>query len=122
MLETMPRPRLPRTIAARPVATLFKPGGIPGVGHLRMTLEEFEAVRLADLERLLQVQAARRMGVSRPTFGRILGSARRKIAEALVLGRALHIEADASAPARGCTSCPRGAQELVHLGRGKARR
>ena len=57
-----------------------------------MTLDELEAVRLADLEGLYQEQAARRMGVSRPTFGRILDCARRKIAQALVGARVLRIE------------------------------
>jgi predicted DNA-binding protein (UPF0251 family) len=57
-----------------------------------MSLDEFEAMRLADLEGLYQEQAAARMNVSRPTFGRIIDSARRKVAEALVHGKALRIE------------------------------
>jgi hypothetical protein len=57
-----------------------------------VTLDEFEAVRLADLEELYQEQAAERMGVSRPTFSRIIDSAHRKIAEALVSGKNLRIE------------------------------
>lgn len=103
----MARPRLPRSVAGRPVATLFKPGGIPALAQVRMSLDEFEAVRLSDLEGLEHAQGARRMGVSRQTFGRVLASARRKVAEALVLGHALRIElpADADwAPAR--PRCP----------------
>jgi predicted DNA-binding protein (UPF0251 family) len=88
----MARPVSPRNIAGRPVATLFKPGGVPAVAQIPMALDEFEAVRLADLEQLEQAQAARRMGVSRQTFGRVLGAARRKVAQALVLGHALRIE------------------------------
>jgi predicted DNA-binding protein (UPF0251 family) len=88
---------------------LFKPGGVPAVSQVRMTLDEFEAIRLADLEHLLQERAASRMGVSRPTFGRILAAARRKVAEALVLGRALRIEggnADLATPRHGrCPFC-----------------
>jgi uncharacterized protein len=95
----MARPRSPRSVSAHPVARLFKPGGVPGLRQIRMTLDEFEAVRLADLERLQQGPAAVRMGVSRPTFGRVLASARRKVAEALVLGRALRIEGGAVEPA-----------------------
>jgi predicted DNA-binding protein (UPF0251 family) len=57
-----------------------------------MTLDEFEALRLADLEGLYQEKAAARMGVSRPTFSRIVESAHRKIADALVHGKALRIE------------------------------
>jgi predicted DNA-binding protein (UPF0251 family) len=88
----MARPVSPRNIAGRPVATLFKPGGVPALAQIPMALDEFEAVRLADLEQLEQAQAARRMGVSRQTFGRVLGAARRKVAQALVLGHALRIE------------------------------
>ncbi len=57
-----------------------------------IALDEFEALRLADLEGLYQAGAAERMAVSRPTFGRILESAHHKVAEALVRGKALKIE------------------------------
>jgi predicted DNA-binding protein (UPF0251 family) len=57
-----------------------------------MTLDEFEALRLADLDGLYQEQAADAMNVSRPTFGRVLETARRKMADALVHGKALRIE------------------------------
>ena len=56
-----------------------------------LTIDEFEAVRLADLEGLYQEQAAEKMNVSRQTFGRIIESARKKVAEALVQGKALKI-------------------------------
>lgn len=88
----MARPTSPRNISGRPVATLFKPGGVPALAQIPMALDEFEAIRLADLEALEHVQAARRMGISRQTFGRVLGAARRKMAQALVLGQALRIE------------------------------
>jgi len=55
-------------------------------------IDELEALRLADLEGLYQERAARRMRVSRPTFSRIVEAARRKVAEALVRGRAIKIE------------------------------
>jgi predicted DNA-binding protein (UPF0251 family) len=73
---------------------VFKPAGVAArnLQQVTMTLDEFEAVRLADLEQLYQEQAAARMGVSRPTFGRILTSAHRKIADALVGGKVLRIE------------------------------
>jgi predicted DNA-binding protein (UPF0251 family) len=70
-----------------------------------MTLDEFEAIRLADLEGLYQEQAAGRMQVSRPTFGRIIESAHRKVAEALVQGRALVIRGGFAHPAG--ERCPR---------------
>jgi uncharacterized protein len=57
-----------------------------------LTLDEFEAIRLADLDGLYQDQAAAAMGVSRPTLSRIVESGRRKVADALVHGKAIRIE------------------------------
>ena len=57
-----------------------------------MTLDEFEAIRLADLNGMYQEQAAGEMGVSRSTFSRIVDSAHRKLADALAHGKALRIE------------------------------
>lgn len=57
-----------------------------------MSLDEFEAIRLADREGLYQEEAAGRMGVSRTTFGRILESAHRKVAEVLAGGTCLRVE------------------------------
>ncbi len=90
----MPRPFCPRRIAGRPAAPVFKPAGVPlqDLDEVVMALDEFEAVRLADFEGLYQEQAAERMGVSRPTFSRILESAHRKTADALLHGKALRIE------------------------------
>jgi predicted DNA-binding protein (UPF0251 family) len=127
----MARPVSPRNVAGRPVATLFKPGGVPALAQIGMALDEFEAVRLADLEQLEHTQAARRMGVSRQTFGRVLGSARRKVAQALVLGHALRIEGDGTSGAarprcpycahpcratKGPEACAACAPTLVTLG------
>ena len=57
-----------------------------------LTLGEFEAMRLSDYEGLYQEDAAKEMNVSRQTFGRVLQGAHRKIAEALLFGKALMIE------------------------------
>jgi predicted DNA-binding protein (UPF0251 family) len=57
-----------------------------------MSLDEFEAMRLASLDGLYQEQAAAQMNISRPTFSRIIESAHRKMADALVHGKALRIE------------------------------
>jgi len=57
-----------------------------------LSLDEFEALRLADLDGEYQEEAARRMGVSRPTFSRIVEVAHRKVADALVHGKVLRIE------------------------------
>ena len=90
----MPRPRRARKIYFWPRVTYFKPTGIP----LRMLAEvilsgdEIEAIRLKDLEGLDQEKVAKKMGISRPTIVRILKSARKKIAEGLIKGRAIKIE------------------------------
>jgi len=60
--------------------------------HTRLTLDGLEALRLADVEGLYQEEAARRMGVSRATFGRVLAAAREIVADALVNGKGLDIE------------------------------
>ena len=57
-----------------------------------MTLDEFEAIRLADFEKLEHEKAASKMRISRPTFSRILSSARFKIADGLVNIKAIKIE------------------------------
>jgi predicted DNA-binding protein (UPF0251 family) len=101
----LPRPRCCRRISGLPGAPLFKPAGIPArsLEVIVMTLDELEAIRLADLEGRYQEEAAGRMGVSRATFGRILEAAHRKVAGALVAGCALRIEGGpvAAAPRGG---------------------
>jgi len=90
----MPRPLICRRIAGCARAEFFKPAGIPlsSLEEVRLGHDELEALRLADLEGLYQAEAAEKMGISRQTFGNIIESARRKIADALVNGRALRIQ------------------------------
>lgn len=90
----MSRPFCCRRIAGRPAASVFKPLGIPVVelDEVVMSLDEFEAMRLADLDGLYQEEAAEQMAISRTTFSRIIDSAHRKIADAIVHGKALRIE------------------------------
>jgi len=89
----MPRPFKCRKIAYLPGVTFFKPAGVPmrSLEEIQLTLEEAEAVRLKDLEGLDQEPAAAKMNVSRPTFQRVLSSARRKVADALLNGKAIRI-------------------------------
>lgn len=88
----MPRPRKPRFVSGFPNMTAFIPQGLPVTGEITLTVEELEAIRLADFEGLDQETAAGMMGVSRHTFGRILAAARTVVAEALVTSKALRIE------------------------------
>ncbi|HUX42695.1 MAG TPA: DUF134 domain-containing protein [Rectinemataceae bacterium] len=90
----MPRPvnerRLGIPISSRTIAPI---GSLEGeLEGVFLGLDEAEALRLADLEGLYQEAAARSMGVSRQTFGRIVESARRKVADAVLNGKALRIE------------------------------
>ena len=90
----MSRPFKCRRVAFVPGATYFKPAGIPlrFLEENCVSLEEMEAIRLRDLERLEQVECAGKMSISRPTFQRVLASARRKVADSLIGGKALRIE------------------------------
>lgn len=98
----MPRPVMERRVSGRPASPLFKPAGIPvrDLPEIVLTLDEFEALRLADYDGLYQEAAALRMGVSRQTFGRIVESGRRKIADALVNGKALRVEGGRAVPGK----------------------
>src|SRR4030067_346636 len=90
----MSRPPKCRRVEFMPDVTYFKPAGIPlrDLEEVCMSVEETEAVRLKDLEGLEQEQGAEKMNISRPTFQRILASARLKIADALLNGKAIKIE------------------------------
>jgi len=90
----VPRPPCPRRVAGLPGRDYFKPRGVPvaALQEVVLRVDELEALRLGDLEGLYHEQAAEHMNVSRPTFGRIIGAARKKVAEALVEGKALRIE------------------------------
>jgi uncharacterized protein len=90
----MSRPQCCRRVGHEPPCAVFKPAGVAArlLEEIVLTLDEFEALRLADLNGLYQEQAAASMNVSRQTFGRIIDGARRKTAEALIQGKALRIE------------------------------
>jgi predicted DNA-binding protein (UPF0251 family) len=77
-----------------PQTNYYKPRGIPlsVLEEVMLTVDEFEAIRLTDLEGLYQADAAEKMNISRQTLGRILESAHKKIADALVNGKALLIK------------------------------
>jgi len=89
----MSRPRICRRIRFMPGVTYFKPAGVrmTELEEAVLTFDEFEAVRLKDVEGLDQEECARRMGISQPTFHRLVSSARRKLADAIVNGKAVKI-------------------------------
>ena len=89
----MPRPRKRRNLGRLPRPAIYKPAGIPldSLNQVRLLQEELEALRLADLQALTQVEAAQQMGISRSTFQRILSRAHRQVALALCEGNALQI-------------------------------
>ncbi len=90
----MGRPRKCRWVEVEPGVTFFKPQGIPlrGLEHTVITVDELEALRLADYLELTQEEVAQKMQVSRPTVTRMLARARKVVADALVHGKAIRIE------------------------------
>ena len=88
------RPRKNRFVKFDPDISYFKPRGIPmqHLDEVRLTIDEGEAIRLADLLGLSHEEAGRHMGVSRATFGRIVQKARQTVADALINGKAINIE------------------------------
>lgn len=93
-----------------PYRRCFRPEGAasPCPGEVVLSLDEYESLRLADLEGLYQEQAALRMNVSRQTFGRIVEAARRKVADVLVNGKTLRIAGGPVSVAAGEGGrCPR---------------
>jgi uncharacterized protein len=93
MINFMPRPNKCRKVFSTPNTICFKPAGIPisNLEEIILTLDEFEAIRLADFEGLYQEQAALEMNISRQTFGNIINSAHTKIADFLISGKYLQI-------------------------------
>jgi predicted DNA-binding protein (UPF0251 family) len=90
----MPRPKKYRCVRCKPDTTYFKPRGIPLIEleEIVISMDELEAMRLADYAGLYHEDAARKMEISRQTFGRILNEAHKKVAECLLKGKALKIE------------------------------
>lgn len=106
----MGRPPRCRRVGFLPQVTYFKPAGIPLriLDEVHLAVEETEAIRLKDIEGLEQEECARKMNISRTTFQRLLGSARKKIAQALLTGRAIRIGGGNFEIATGCFRCLEG--------------
>lgn len=90
----MVRPCKCRCVGNGPKVAFFKPCGIPRseIEEVTLTVDEFEAVKLADLLGLYQEEAAEKMKVSRQTFGNIIESARKKLGDVIVNAKGLKIE------------------------------
>lgn len=90
----MARPKKHRRVAFNPAISYFKPRGIPmrDLSEVRLTVDEREAIRLADFLGMSHEDAGRHMNVSRATFGRIVQQARKVIADALINGKAINVE------------------------------
>lgn len=90
----MPRPRSLRFVEHNPQTTYYKPQGIPlkSLKEIEITHEEWEALRLKNVENFNQKQAAEKMETSQSTFQRILTSAYKKMSTALIKGMAIKIQ------------------------------
>ena len=90
----MPRPQDNRIVLEPPLFSEFKPLGIKGqdLEQVQLALDEFEAFRLADHNGLTHAEAADEMGISRPTFSRLIEKARKKIADFIIQGKLLTID------------------------------
>jgi len=111
----MPRPRKWRKVCCLPETNWFGPLNVPNdPDHfVIMTVDEYETIRLIDLEELTQEECAEQMKIARTTVQRIYNDARKKIAEVLVNGKVLRIEGgdyqlcDGFETFCGCANCPR---------------
>jgi len=93
----MSRPKKHRFVEFKPGVTYFKPRAVPlsELDEVKLGIEELEALRLEFLEKNNYSDSAKKMNVSRATFSRTLHSAGKKIADALVNGKAIRIEGGA---------------------------
>ncbi|RKY55839.1 MAG: hypothetical protein DRP89_02510 [Candidatus Neomarinimicrobiota bacterium] len=90
----MSRPIKKRTVQEPPKIQGMKPIGVPAsfLENIVLSIDEYEAIRLADYEGLEHEKAAEIMGISRPTFSRLIDKARSKLADSIVAVKELIIE------------------------------
>lgn len=108
-----------RTIKEPPRFQIFKPAGVSTrlLKHITMTLDEHEAIRLADYRELEHLEASQKMNISRPTFTRLINQARHKISQALIEGSVLIIEGgniDFKQTLHYCQDCGEIIQQAVN--------
>lgn len=90
----MPRPRKCRRVCCLPKCNMFGPINISNIEHgtLIMSVDEYETIRLIDLEGMTQEECASKMDVARTTIQKIYNDARLKLAKSLVNGEIIKIE------------------------------
>jgi predicted DNA-binding protein (UPF0251 family) len=103
----MGRPKKCRWVETEPGVTFFKPRGIPlrSLQQIVITVDELEAMRLADFLEMTQEEVAQRLQVSRPTVTRMLSRAHRAVADALVHGKAICIQGGDYIVGQPCEHC-----------------
>lgn len=90
----MTRPITPRMLRFSPSVEYFKPRGVPlrQLAEVVLMPDELEALKLYEVDGLMQTEAAEQMQISQATFARILAKANRKVADALIAGKAIRLE------------------------------
>lgn len=110
----MSRPRKRRRVCELPNFKVFGPlnGSINEKKSIILTIDEYETIRLIDLEGLEQKQCAERMNVARSTVQRVYSGAKKKLADSIVNGKILRIEGGdyivCDMENNSCSSCRRG--------------
>lgn len=115
----MPRSQKCRRVCQEPQSSVFMPERAAG-SEVLLSVEELESIRLCDLEALDQDTASKRMGVSRGTFQRILYSARKKIADALVNAKCIRIGGGNYEVAQRPCGCEAGCRHCCFLEEGES--
>ncbi len=90
----MPRPCKRRRVSGKPNSSYFKPAGVrmTELEEIVLSMSEFEVVRLIDYKKISQTEAGKSMQISQSTLSRLLQSARKKIADAIINGKAIQIK------------------------------
>ena len=111
----MPRKKTPRSISSHPRISFFKPQGVclKNLEIITLYEDEFEAIKLYDIDELSQIQAAKKMNISQPTFGRIVHAAYKKMSTALYKGKAIAIQTpqESTYPKYSCENCGKNCTE-----------